>query len=79
MTEDERLLFGVVNDNEVESQMKDNASGLLVNKPKELIEYEELLVALLREMNSYEIDGIPYIDLYRMNRHESISFLNKYI
>ena len=79
MTEDERLLFGVVNDNEVESQMKDNSSGLLVNKPKELIEHEELLVAL-REMNSYEID-VDYrmADLYRtVNRYwESISFFEQ--
>ena len=79
MTEDERLLFGVVNDNEVESQIKDNSSGLLVNKPKELIEHEELLVAL-REMNSYEID-VDYrmADLYRVvNRYwESISFFEQ--
>ena len=79
LTTDEMMLFGVSNDSDVEMQVKDFSSGLLVEKPKALIEHEALLNAL-REMPPYEID-VDYrmADLYRsVERYwESVVFFER--
>lgn len=79
MTADEMVLFGVSNESDVEAQVKDASSGLLVEKPKALVEHEELLNAL-REIPPYEID-VDYrmADLYRtVERYwESVAFFER--
>ena len=73
------MLFGVLNESDVETQVKDVSSGLLVEKPKALIEHEALLNAL-REMPAYEID-VDYrmAELYRsVERYwESVAFFER--
>jgi tetratricopeptide (TPR) repeat protein len=66
MTADEQLLFGVVDEAEVASNVKDEATGEWLEKPKALIEQEQLLEAL-KEMPPYEVDvAYRMAEIYRV-------------
>jgi TolA-binding protein/thioredoxin-like negative regulator of GroEL len=79
MTADEMMLFGVADEREAETEEKNVETGLLEDKPKELIEQENLIIAL-KELPPYEND-IDYrmADLYKtVERHwEGLRFFDR--
>lgn len=79
MTADEQLLFGVVDETEVATNVKDEASGEWLEKPKALIEQEELLEAL-KAMPPYEVDvAYRMAEIYRVveRPYEALAFFEE--
>jgi tetratricopeptide (TPR) repeat protein len=78
LTADDLLLFGVADEREAKTEEKDVKSGLLEEKPKELIELENLIIAL-KDLDPYEIH-VKYrmADLYKtIERHwEGVKFFD---
>ncbi len=65
MTADEMLLFGVADEREAETGEMNAQTGLLEEKPKELIEQENLIIAL-KELPPYENDvNYRMADIYK--------------
>ncbi len=79
MTADEKLLFGVVDETEVATNVKDETTGEWLEKPKALIEQEQLLEAL-KQMPPYEVDvAYRMAEIYRVveRPYEALAFFEE--
>ena len=79
MTADEKLLFGVVDETEVATNVKDETTGEWLEKTKALIEQEQLLEAL-KQMPPYEVDvAYRMAEIYRVveRPYEALAFFEE--